>query len=125
MTSHDSSDIAGRADALVCRSAVLVLRAGQKAGAAGEDLAPPLDRLLSAVSLELETDRESIPTAVRCAAVQLAEHLVQRSSLPVRRGAAGGHEAIRRPPSDRRGSAAPDRRSTVPFTRSIRLGRMG
>ncbi len=125
MTSHDSSDTA-RAEVLVCRSAVLRLRAGQEARSAGGDLAPVLDRLLSAVSLELESDRESIPTAVRCAAVQLAEHLVQRwSSGPVPRGAVGGHEPIRRPPSDRRRSTATDRGSAVPFTRSIRLGRMG
>jgi hypothetical protein len=126
MASRDSSDFAGPADARVCRSAVLLLRAGQEAGSAGEDLVTPLDRLLSAVSLELETDRESIPTAVRCAAVRLAEHIVYRSAIRVPRGAVGGHEPVGRPPFARRGSAATDRRrSTVPFTRSIRLGRMG
>jgi hypothetical protein len=125
MASYDSLDITGRADALVCQAAVMLLRAGQKAGLAGEDLAPLLDRLLSVVSLELETDRQSIPTAVRCAAVQLAEHLVRRCPIPVPRGVAGGHEPIRRPPPDRGEPAATDRRSTIPFTQSIRLGRMG
>ena len=126
MASHDSSEVARRADARVCRSAVLLLRAGQQTSPAGEDLTPPLDRLLSAVSLELETDPASIPTAVRCAAVQLAEHIVHRVSIRLPRGPVGGHEPVGRPPSARRGSAATDRRrSTVPFTRSIRLGRMG
>lgn len=123
MVSRDSSDFAGRADARVCRSAVLLLRAGQQTSPAGEELAPPLDRLLTAVSFELEADRESIPTAVRCAAVQLAEHIVHTSSIRVPRGAVGGHEPVGRPAFARRGSAATDRRrSTVPFTRSIRLG---
>jgi hypothetical protein len=126
MASHDSSEVADRADARVCWSAVLHLRAGQDASLAGEDLTPPLDRLLGAVSLELETDRGLIPTAVRRAAVQLAEHIVHRSSTRIPRDAVGGHEPVGRPASARRGSAATDRRrSTVPFTRSIRLGRMG
>jgi hypothetical protein len=71
-------DIAARGDALVCRAAVQLLRARRKTGVAGEDLAPDVDRLLSAVGLELETNAESIPTALRRAAVQFAEHLVQR-----------------------------------------------
>ena len=55
MASHESSDLAGRADVLVCQGAVLLLRARRKAGVAGEDLAPDVDRLLTAASLELET----------------------------------------------------------------------
>lgn len=52
MASDDSSNSADTADALVCQATVLLLRAGQEASLAGEDLAGPLDRLLSAVSLE-------------------------------------------------------------------------
>lgn len=125
MASHNSSEKVGHADALVCRSAALLLRAGHEAGLAGHDLAAPLERLLSAVSLELETGRGSMPPAVRCAAIRLAEHVVQRSPIPVPRLATGGDEPVGRSQPDRCGSAAASCRSTVPFTRSIRLGRMG
>ena len=96
MASHESSDLAARADVLVCQGAVLLLRARRKAGVAGEDLAPDVDRLLTAASLELETDPETIPATMRHAVVQLAEHIVQRCTIPVPRGvldgdAPGGH----------------------------------
>jgi hypothetical protein len=48
-----------------------------KTALADEELVTHLDGLLSAVSLELEADRESVPTTVRCAAVQLADHIVR------------------------------------------------
>jgi hypothetical protein len=114
---HDLSDTSVVADALVCQEAALLLRAGE-ASPDGEDLAPPMDRLLSAVGAELETGRESLPEAVRRAAVDLAAHLVRRSSVPVPGGPARhGHGFGARPGSGRRRSA--------PFTPSIRLGRMG
>ena len=124
MASHDPSDIAARGDALVCRAAVLLLRARRKAGVAGEDWAPDVDRLLSAVGLELETNAESIPTALRRAAVQLAEHLVQRSSIPVPRDAIGD-EPVEHPRPIPGESNGTDHGSGIPFAQSIRLGRMG
>ena len=54
MASHDLRDSAALGDALVCRSAVLLFRARRKAGVAGEELAPDMERLLSALALELE-----------------------------------------------------------------------
>ena len=124
MASHDPSDIAARGDALVCRAAVQLLRARRKTGVAGEDLAPDVDRLLSAVGLELETNAESIPTALRRAAVQLSEHLVQRSSIPVPRDAIGD-EPVEHPRPTRAESNGTDHESGTPFAQSIRLGRMG
>jgi hypothetical protein len=124
MASHDPLDIAARGDALVCRAAVQLLRARRKAGVAGEDLAPDVDRLLSAVGLELETNAESIPTALRRAAVQFAEHLVQRSSIPVPRDAIGD-EPVEHPRPTGAESSGTDHESGIPFAQSIRLGRMG
>ena len=124
MASHDPLDIAARGDALVCRAAVLLLRARSKASVAGEDLAPDVDRLLSAVGLELETNAESIPTALRRAAVQFAEHLVQRSSIPVPRDATGD-EPVEHPRPTGAESSGTDHESGIPFAQSIRLGRMG
>lgn len=125
MASQVGPGSADRADALRCRSAALLLRAGLDAPVAGEDLAVPLGRLLSAVSLELGTHRAALPAAVRRAVVQLAEHLVRRSSIPVAPGSTGGGEPPERPRPHHRGSAVAEHRSAVPFTQSIRLGRMG
>ena len=93
MASHESSDLAARADVLVCQGAVLLLRARRKAGVAGE-LAPDVDRLLTASSLELETDprdhsRDDAPR--RCAARRAHRAAVHdsRSAWRRRRGCAG------------------------------------
>ena len=96
MASHESSDLAARPDVLVCRGAVQLLRARRKAGVAGE-LARDVDRLLTASSLELETDAAAIPATMRNAVVQLAEHLVQRCTIPVPRGVLDGIAAGRSP----------------------------
>ena len=123
MLSHDSSDTADRLDALACWSAVVLLRAGQQGALGDEELAVHLEELLSAVSLELEADLESVPKAVRCAAVDLAAHIVRQSSIPVPRRPAGARadadEPVRHP--DHRS----DHATGIPFNRSIRLGRMG
>ena len=124
MTSRGLLDSGARGDALVCRSAVLLFRARRKAGVAGEELAPDVERLLSAVALELETDPGSIPVTLRCAAVQLAERLVQRSSIPI------SHHTVDDEPvelrrSNHRETSETDHRSGTPFSPSIRLGRMG
>ncbi|MHA6783229.1 hypothetical protein ACVGOW_19870 [Pseudonocardia saturnea] len=125
MASRDPSNSVDKADAFVCRSAALLLRAGQEVTLVGAELVPPLDRLLTAVSLELETNRGSVPASVRCAAARLAEHVVKRSSIPVPRTAVSAREPDTLAQADRRRTARTARRATVPFARSIRLGRMG
>lgn len=124
MASQDPSNSADQAAALVCRSAALLLRAGHEDRLVGAELTSSLDRLLTAVSIALETDRGSVPASVRRAAARLAEHVVKRSSIPVPRSA-----CARRPDrlsqADSRPAAQIARRATVPFARSIRLGRMG
>jgi hypothetical protein len=123
--SHDVTEIATRVDdALVCREAALLLRAGE-ASPDGEDLGPPMDRLLIAVSRALEADRPSIPTTVRRAAVELARHLVRRSSLPVPRCSGASPERTRPSSDARRRRAVVPSRAATPFTPSIKLGRMG
>jgi hypothetical protein len=123
MASHDLPDSAARGDALVCRSAVLLLRARRKAGLAGEDLASDVERLLSAVALELETDPESIPATLRSAAVPLAERLVQRFSIPISRYAVDD-EPVELRRSNHPETSGTAHRSGTPFAQSIRLGRM-
>jgi hypothetical protein len=116
MSSHDSLETVDRSDAATCWSAALHLRAGQQIAPADEELTVHLEGLLSAVGLELEADLESIPKAVRCAAVDLASHIVRRPSIPVPRRCAGADE-----PSQHSDHGA----QSIPFSRSIRLGRMG
>jgi hypothetical protein len=106
-------------DALTCRAAALLLRVDPETAPADGELVTHLDRLLSAVSLELEADRASVPTAVRCAAVQLADHIVRRSSIPVSSRPAGADESAKHP---YRGAGDA---TGIPFRRSLRLGRMG
>ena len=106
-----------QSDALTCRAAVLLLRVDPKTALADEEMVTHLDGLLGAVSLELEADRKSLPATVRCAAVHLADHIVRRSSIPVRPADAG--DSAKHP-----GHGA-DHATGIPFRRSIRLGRMG
>jgi hypothetical protein len=110
---------AGQADALACWSAVLLLRAAPATALADTELAPDLEWLLSAVSQELEADREAVPETVRCAAVRLAAHIVRRSSIPVPRSPGDGDEPAEHP------VPGADHATGIPFSRSIRLGRMG
>ena len=121
MASRKTSDFAARADVQVCEGAVLLLRARRKAGVVGEDLAPDVERLPTAASLDLET----IPATMRHAVVQLAEHIVQRCTIPVPRGVVDG-DAPSGHPQPARGDVAPtDHRRIVPYCVSMRLGRMG
>ena len=124
MAPHESSDRAARADLLVCQGAVQLLRARRKAGVAGE-LARDMDRLLTASSLELETDPETIPATMRNAVVQLAEHIVQRCTIPVPRGLLDGDVSGGHPQPARGDVTRTDHRRVVPYCVSMRLGRMG
>lgn len=123
MASHESSDLAARADVIVCQGAVLLLRARRKAGVVGEDLAPDVDRLLTAASLEFETDPETIPATMRHAVVQLAEHIVQRCRIPVPHRVIGGDAPGGHPP--RGDIVGTDHSRLVPHCQSMRLGPMG
>lgn len=125
MPSHELSDVAIRADAWTCRAGAQLLRARRAAGMADEDWSPDVDRLLRAVAHELETDPDSIPTAVRYAAVALAERIGQRCSIPVPRSAVDHRGPIEDLSPQPRRSSEVDHGSVVPFTRSLRLGRMG
>jgi hypothetical protein len=110
---------AGQADALACWSAVLLLRVDPAACLADTELASHLAGLLSTVSQELEADCESVPRPVRCAAVELAGHIARRSSIPDPGRPGDADEQAKRP------LAGPDHPTDIPFSRSIRLGRMG
>lgn len=123
MVSTDLSDTAEQSDALMCWSAVLFLRVGNPGTPLDGELSRHLDELLSAVSLELELDPESVPNGVRCAAVELATLIVQRS--PSRAAVTVADGLVGRPDSGRRRSPANEHARDIPFTPSIRLGRMG
>jgi hypothetical protein len=125
MVSQESPDVPASAAALVCQSAVQLIRARRKAGVAGGDVPLAVERLLSVVGHALATDPESVPTTIRDAAVELAARLVQRYSVPVPRDAVGGDESPERARSTSRGADGTSRRSVVPFGKSMRLGRMG
>jgi hypothetical protein len=109
----------GQSDALTCRAAVLLLRVDPKIALADEELVTHLDRLLNAVSMELEAERESLPATVRCAAVHLAGHVVRRSSIRVPSRSASAGDSAKHP------ARRADHATAIPFRRSIRLGRMG
>jgi hypothetical protein len=121
MTLHELSATAEQSGALACRSAVSILRAPQQPASADKELMRHLDGLLSALSLELQANCESVPKSVRCAAVQLASHIIHRSAIPVprQRQSTSPNRPIERP------GHRPQYGSGIPFTRSIRLGRMG
>lgn len=119
MTTHDRSALPDQDDAGVCRSAAALLRSAPPPGRADNELARRLDGLLSAVSAELEADGDSVPAAVRRAAVQLAAHVVLRAATPnspcrVVVDPAAAHRAV-----------GTDHAKKIPFNRSLRLGRMG
>jgi len=108
-----------RTDALAFRAAVLLLQVDPASALADAELASHLRRLLGAVGQELEADRESVPESVRYAALQLADHIARRSSIPAPRRSRDADKPVERPV---RGT---DHRTGIPFSRSIRLGRMG
>lgn len=122
MSSHEPLDGDVRTDVEVCRAAVNLLRARERAGLSGDLEEPGVERILLVIGQQLDSDPDTIPVNVRAAAIQLAEHISTRFSIPAPHrtdGQAGSIECPRREP------AHVDRRPTVPFSRSIRLGRMG
>jgi hypothetical protein len=108
-----------KSDAFTCWSAVLLLRMEPATALADGELAPQLAGLLNAVSQELDAGRESVPQTVRCAAVQLAAHIARRSSIP------GPPRPGESDEPDQHPAHRADHATGAPFSRSIRLGRMG
>jgi hypothetical protein len=123
MVAHGSLHATQRSDARVCWSAVLLLHGDKEFALMDRELAAPLQEFLQAVASRLETDRE-VPRPVRRAAAQLATHVVRRGSdyEPASRDGDDGSVRSRSPGGRFHGS---DRAADVPFTQSIRLGRMG
>lgn len=121
MSATGLTGAAEQSEARTCWSAVALLRVGRPATLLDGALSRRLDELLSAVGCELEVDPESLPKEVRCAAVELAAYLARRSSS---RGPGAVPIAVA-PDRARRGSRAGRPARDIPFTPSIRLGRMG
>lgn len=71
-------------------SAVRLLHNDKHDALVDEELMLRLDGLLTALALELEADRESIPKTVRGAALKLADYIVC-SSIPVPSGRSGAN----------------------------------
>ena len=110
-------------DAAICLTAALRLR--NRSGQTGQgDRAVSLaaSRLMEALGLALNRDGASIPTAARRAARRLAREL-QISAPPPTAGSSVDPGAQPRPRFETSDPA--NGRRDVPFTESIRLGRMG
>ncbi|MGH3814329.1 MAG: DUF3040 domain-containing protein [Pseudonocardiaceae bacterium] len=130
MTSPDSSDLAqDRTDAATCREAVIVLRGQRLTALTAGRTKLALGQLLNAVSLALAADGRSVPLTVRRAALRVADQLQRSRSVSSSSGVAAHDDHIG--PSDRlsgqhrRSSPQPARGRSVPYTSSIKLGRMG
>ncbi len=119
MVPHEPPATPDDPDVRACRSAVVLLRADPQPIRADREQARYLAELLNVVGAELEADGGSLPTAVRCAAVQLAVHVVQRAATPAPGAAGECREGGHAPRS------AADHARAIPFSRSLRLGRMG
>jgi hypothetical protein len=122
MSSQELYDGDVRTDVAACEAAVNLLRARERAGLSGSLEELDVARVLHVIGQQLDSDPDSIPVNVRAAAIQLAEHISNRFSIPAPHRTDGRARSIGRA---RREPAHVDRRSAVPFARSIRLGRMG
>ncbi|MGH3998688.1 MAG: hypothetical protein ACRDTJ_14655, partial [Pseudonocardiaceae bacterium] len=87
-----------------------------------------LGQLLNAVSLALAADGRSVPPTVRRAALQVADQL-QRLRSVSSGGVAADNDHVGSPNRSsaqrRRNGASTTRARSVPYTSSIKLGRMG
>lgn len=122
MSSQELYDGDVRTDVAVFEAAVNLLRAREREGLSGSLEEPVVARVLHVIGQQLDSDPDSIPVNVRAAAIQLAEHIWNRFSIPAPHRTDGRARSIERA---RREPAHVGRRSAVPFARSIRLGRMG
>jgi len=130
MTSPDSSDLVqARTDAATCREAAIVLRRQRLTAITAEHTALGLAQLLNAVSLALAADGHSVPPTVRQAALRVADQLQCAQSVSFSSGMAADDDRIGLSDPLRaqcRGSSPRATRDrSVPYTNSIKLGRMG
>ncbi|MGH3946453.1 MAG: hypothetical protein ACRDSI_15615 [Pseudonocardiaceae bacterium] len=130
MTSPDSSDLTqDRTDSATCREAAIVPRGQRLMASTARRTTLALGQLLNAVSLALATDGRSAPPTVRRAASRVADQLQCSRSASSSSGVAADDDRIG--PSGR--LSAHRQRSgprticgrPVPYTSSIKLGRMG
>jgi hypothetical protein len=119
-----------RTDAAKCMEASILLcgRPLTAVTAARTSTMLALGQLLSAVSLALAADGRSVPPAVRRAALRVADQLHRTRSLSSSGGTAADDQVG---PSDRPGAQrrrsdpSMTRTRPVPYTSSMKLGRMG
>lgn len=130
MTSPDSSDLAqARTDAATCREAAIVLRGQRLTALTAERTTLALGQLLNAVSLALAADGHTVSLTVRRAALRVADQLQCSRSVSSSSGVAAEDDPIG--PFDRlsaqrqRSRPRAIRSRPVPYTSSIKLGRMG
>jgi hypothetical protein len=123
MRSHDRAgrqDTSAQRDAMTCLSAALRMRSRPVAtNETNRRVCSAVGRLMEALGLALTRDAASIPAPVRLAVVHLAHELQTSPSPPTVESPVDP-----RARHDTNGTAAPSPQN-VPFTASIRLGRMG
>ncbi|HEX4101714.1 MAG TPA: hypothetical protein VHY21_14420 [Pseudonocardiaceae bacterium] len=123
MTSPDSWDLAQhRTDAATCMEASILLRGRRLTVVTAERATLALAQLLNAVSLALAADGRSVPPPVRRAALRVADQL-QRTRSVSSGGVDADHDRLSA--ERRRGGLSLTRTRPVPYTSSIKLGRMG
>lgn len=129
MTSPDSWALAqDRTDAATCMTASILLCGRPLTAVTAARTMRALGQLLNAVSLALAADGRSVPLPVRRAALRVADQLQRTRSLSSSGGAAADDHVG---PSDRLGAQrrhsgpSTTRTRPVPYTSSIKLGRMG
>ncbi|MGH3781651.1 MAG: hypothetical protein ACRDRO_13775 [Pseudonocardiaceae bacterium] len=127
MGGHDRArrqDTPTQRDASICLTAALRLRS--RPGPRGEvdrRVSSATSQLMEALALALSRDAAAVPAPVRRAALRLAREL-QTSAPPPTAGSPVDSRAQPCPRCGTSATAAPSRRD-IPFTASIRLGRMG
>lgn len=130
MTSPDSwAPAQDRTDAATCMTASILLCGRPLTAVTAARTMRALGQLLNAVSLALAADGRSVPPPVRRAALRVADQLQRTRSLSSSDGAAADDDHVG--PSDRLGTQrrhsdpSTTRTRPVPYTSSIKLGRMG
>jgi len=130
MTSPDASNLAqDRTDAAMCMEAAILVCGQSLTASTSRRMIRALGQLLNAVSLALAADGRSVPPTVREAALQVADQLQRLRSVSSSGGVAADNDHVgppdRRSAQRRRNGASTTRPRSVPYTNSIKLGRMG
>jgi hypothetical protein len=128
MTWPDSSNLAqDRTDAATCMEAAILFCGQPLMASTSGRMIRALGQLLNAVGLALAADGRSVPPTVRRAALQVADQL-QRLRSASSGGVTADNDHVE-PPDQRsaqrhRNGASTTRARSVPYTTSIKLGRM-